>query len=140
MKYLKLYENHNNDKFSREIDINNLYSELLLKHKQLGVKLSDIPKTLRQLINDIFVGKYVEIQKTTNPIDGEVSYNEKGTLEWIKALNSDEYIVKLQHDENKYWLSNKSHGFYPIIKVYNSEEIDLEYELNLLIATNKYNL
>jgi len=124
----------------RELDLNDLGSNILLNRKQLNINFVLFYDLYSKLLNQILKGKLVEFQRVKNPIDGEISYNEKGILEWIKPTPDDEYLLKIKDDPNQYWLSNKSSGFYPMVKVYNSPKIDIEEQIDMIIQTNKYNI
>lgn len=144
---IKTFEAYNN---YREIDIYELHKNVEQFHTELGINYNEIYGKTKKLFDEIFTGKSIEFQRCENPIDGDVTYNEKGILEFIRPrsviMGPGSYILKLENFDILYKLSIGA-AFYPIIKVYDSKETKMELEIKRIKAdielrssVDKYNL
>ena len=154
MRYLKNFENDSYKKPFRKVDLQQLWDDFTT----LQTKLVDKPILTdayfeRKILKDILQDKEIEFQRVRNPIDGEVTYNEGGRVKSIKLDSKD--ILRLKvicelYDHKEQWvlatIDNvsgfaRNHKVYPqIVKIYNSEPIEIEEKIELLKATEKFGI
>ena len=168
MIHVKTYEGFDLKKPYREVDLQMLWDDHKFWHeiKDSGLFTPDphsqtplAPKVYFQdIIEPLLLNKEIEFGRAEHPYDEEiVNYGFYGRVKELSynihySGGKMKIIVNL-YDDNKvdlcaYTLTNidlhknfsSSSGKPKIIKIYNSEELEIEKELNLLRNANKYNL
>ena len=165
MKYLKYYEYTIEDEPQnfREVDLQLLWDDL----NYYQFKLFDKPKHidnfyLHQILIPLLLNKNVEFLRSIHHYDKEISYGMNGKIENINISDGLEQFDKfksilanLENDPNT-WILAKIDGsgikFDPskniirkdkkpaIIKIYNSEPLEIEDKILSLKSSEKYNL
>lgn len=148
MKILKFFESV---KQYREVDLQLLWDDITRNYYS---KLFDRPVHLDMYFNSfltkLLLNKDIELSRVTNKyFDTEPFYNFKGKVEDIEFKDdSHNYLIKhiiiSLDDGNKYNLdisNNYNFSRKPVIvKIYDSQELEVEEKINLLKNTGKYNL
>lgn len=148
MKILKFFESV---KQYREVDLQLLWDDITRNYYS---KLFDKPVHLDMYFNSfltkLLLNKDIELSRVTNKyFDTESFYNFKGKVEDIEFKDdSHNYLIKhiiiSLDDGNKYNLdisNNYNFSRKPVIvKIYDSQELEVEEKINLLKNTGKYNL
>jgi len=148
MKILKFFESV---KQYREVDLQLLWDDITRNYYS---KLFDKPVHLDMYFNNflrkLLLNKDIELGRVTNKyFDTESFYNFKGKVEDIEFKDdSHNYLIKhiiiSLNDGNKYNLdisNNYNFSRKPVIvKIYDSQELEVEEKINLLKNTGKYNL
>ena len=148
MKILKFFESV---KQYREVDLQLLWDDITRNYYS---KLFDKPVHLDMYFNSfltkLLLNKDIELSRVTNKyFDTEPFYNFKGKVEDIEFKDdSHNYLIKhiiiSLDDGNKYNLdisNNYNFSRKPVIvKIYDSQELEVEEKINLLKNTGKYNL
>jgi hypothetical protein len=142
----KLFES---ERQFREVDLQQLWDDLTHNYYS---KLFDKPMHtdmfFHSLLKRMLIGKDIEFNRVENRFDGEVLYNFSGKIEDVEFV--DETLIKgfilvLNEGETKYLLTiNNKYSFERtrpvIVKIYDSEESEIEKKLNFLKTMNKYNI
>lgn len=147
----KIFES---EKQFREIDLQLLWDDITRNYYS---KLFDKPVHLDMYFNSVLkkllLNKEIEFKRAVHPYDGAIIYGLSGMVEYVELKNdSHNYLIRpiiilLDNGKNKdkYEIGNISCNYNfdrkpLIVKIYDSEELPIEKEINLLKDTNKYNL
>lgn len=140
MKYLKYFES---EKQFRVVDLQQLWYDLQQLWNDDYFKLFSINSNIAfySTLNELLLNKFVEFQNNR-------VYAKKGYVKEVKSLDYTltkeiyvrlneqvefEWLATLQNDRNK---KNKTQ----IVKIYDSEPLEIEDKINKLKAFYKYNL
>jgi len=146
MKYIKTYEDINTQ--FREVDLQLLCDDILKYRKTLSTLEQTELYFYNNVLKPLLLNKNIEFRRAVSPIDGEAIYGFGGKVKEIirdnSLTNMDRFIISLYNKEYKYILgdilyyndTNKK----LIVKIYDSEELEIEKEIDLIKSTNKYNL
>ena len=163
---IKSYDNYINDKnfkiFEseeqyREVDLQQLWNDMFTNYYS---KLFDKPvfndAYFHSFLRKLLLEKDVEIQRGISRIDGEVHYGNSGKVEEVnfydytlqkvitvkfykkqdlplKRARTEHIIARIDNEINK----NKTSQ---IVKIYNSEPLEIEKKIQELKTIDKYNL
>ena len=152
MKYIKKFES---EKQFREIDLQQLWDDINTYH----MKLFDTPMHTdmyfyNRVLKPLLIGKEIEFHRVVNRFDDEVSYGLNGKVKEIEIKDSKNNISKeiighcysKKNDTIGYVLArintnmfDKSIKKSQIIKIYNSEELEIENKIHNIKKAEKYN-
>ena len=156
MKFLKYFES---EKQFREVDLTELFNgyikykytqnlpyswnsdEYFWRHDYK--KMSD--DFNKNVLSPLLVDKEIEFPKVIHPYDGESTYSFSGRVKDIRVDKKEDisFIVYLYDEKNALYLfkiPRYSKLETNIVKIYNSEPIDIEDEINMFLNVTKYNL
>jgi hypothetical protein len=139
----KLFES---DRQFREVDLQLLWNDLTKKYySKLFDKPIHIDIFFHSLLKKMLIGKDIEFNRVKNRFDDEILYNFSGKIENIQYV--DENLVKgfiliLNDGDTEYLLTiNNNSSEKPVmVKIYDSEELEIEKKVNFLKDMNKYNI
>lgn len=164
MKYLKYFESEHQ---FREVDLQLLWDDLNYYQFELFDKPKHTDYFFyNQILKPLLLDKEIEFLRAVHPYDKEVTYGDSGKVKEIKVIDTHKFgnlkkiIVNLYPKKEKYprvrardtasWIIAEidSTVYFPkkkikkpiIIKIYNSELLEIENKLELLKNKNKYNL
>jgi len=136
----KIFENNKN---YIEIDLKELYKNMFTYRKELGFQFNMIQDEFRKTIKKLLTNKHVEFQKVKNRIDGDITYNEEGVVQWVNEVEGN-IILKLKNIEETFQLAERVSQ---VIKIYDSEPLSImilidkyEEERRFKNEVDKYNL
>lgn len=136
----------------REVDMQQLWDDITNKYYS---KLFDKPIHTQmffhnKVLNPLLLNKTVEFKRAEHPYDGDVIYGLSGEVKNISFEdNSSNYLIRpiivVLEDNKKYILGNINNNRFQkaeplLVKIYDSEELEIEKKINLLKDTDKYNL
>jgi hypothetical protein len=144
----KIFESENQ---FREVDLQLLWDDIT---RNYYTKIFDKPMHLDyyfySTLKKMLLGKNIEFNRVTNKwFDTEPFYNFNGKVEDVEFKDDSynyliKYIIILLDDGKKYNLkisNNYNFERKPVfVKIYDSEELEIEEKINLLKNTDKYNL
>ena len=159
MKFLKYFES---EKQSREVNLTELFNTYI-KFKYMSKSntlhltdpdvyfwnsdYSNISEDFnKNVLLPLLLDKEIEFPKVVHPYDDEVIYSFSGRVKDVRLDITNRYIyfiVYLYDEKNAYHLLTIPWNHKPdscIVKIYNSEPIDIEDELNMFLNVTKYNL
>jgi hypothetical protein len=155
MKYIKTYENSLQ---YREVDLQQIWDDINKYHSRLFDKPMHTDMYFHnQVLKPLLLDKEVEFNRFSD-FGGEPYYDRKGKVEKIDFNDytmTKEIAVKL-HSKNKFPtkrkraeitlariinnMFSKKEKEPQMVKIYNSEPLEIENKIQLLKDTDKYNL
>lgn len=151
MKYLKYFES---SRQFREVDLQGIwdniqkfYNDIIGNDRPVLIDSWYYNKILIPLLQD----KEIEFKRAIHPADKEVIYGHFGRVNTIKMKDDNKFKdihVTLYSDKNLYvlgtidilqWMTNIGKKQL-IVKIYDSEPLEIENKLELLKNKEKYNL
>jgi len=159
MKHLKYFESKRQ---FREVDLQEIWDSVQINHSVLF----DNPVITEawfynRILNPLLLDKYIEFRKVIHPYDKEVSYAFSGKVKGIRLMDTNRFkniVVSLYPDSNRFLdrpkdlnyiigtiddsvLYNKKYVKSPlIVKIYDSEPLEIESKLDILNIKSKYNI
>ena len=147
----------------REVDLQLLYEDYMKYRNKLGTtplygpidmtKVIMIYEFKPKILEPLLIGKKIEFHRSQSPIDDEIRYGHWGIVEKIEEIILEQYnkkfkiIISLKNEKELFiltrihaYIDKNSNNCNKIIKIYNSEELEIEKDINILKDTMKYNL
>ncbi len=151
MKYLKYFES---ERQFREVDLQGIwdgvqkyYNDIIGAGKLVLMDAWYYNKILIPLLQD----KEIEFKRAVHPADKEVIYGHSGRVQTVKLQDTNRFknvTASLYSDKNTYiigtidatqWMENIKNKTL-IIKIYDSEPLEIEERLKYLSMESKYNI
>ena len=151
MKYLKYFES---ERQFREVDLQGIwdgtqkyYNDIIGSGKLVLMDAWYYNRILRPLLED----KEIEFKRAVHPYDKEVIYGFSGRVQTVKLHDTSRFkniTVNLYSDKETYimgtidtaqWMGNMEKKSL-IIKIYDSEPLEIEEKLKYLSTESKYNI
>ena len=162
MKYIKYFESENQ---FREIDLQLLWDDINKYHTKLFDRPVHTHMYFYSRLKQLLLDKEIEFNRVVNRFDNEVLYNFNGKVKEVKYDTKDDIyktiVVELYKDKGKYpQYRNRDNDAYVlgtidnhmfnkkdqqnkkplIVKIYNSDKIEIEEKIDLLKIEDSYNL
>ena len=152
MKYIKYFES---ERQFREVDLQGIwdgvqkyYNDIIGAGKLVLMDAWYYNKILIPLLQD----KEIEFKRAVHPADKEVIYGHSGRVQTVKLQDTNRFknvTASLYSHKDTYiigtidtaqWMTANEKKKELIIKIYDSEPLEIENKLDLLKNTDKYNL
>lgn len=119
----------------REVDLKQLYKNIFIYRNELKFSFHTIQYVFQEILKKLLINKHIQFQRIKNKIDGEVTYNEEGVVQWIKIVE-DIIVLKLENNKTFFQLSNNNSQ---IVKIYESVPLDIEIDIHKYEEERKLN-
>jgi len=136
----KIFENNKN---YREVNLKQLYTNMFTYRKELGFQFNMIQNEFESILKKLLTYKHIEFQRVKNKIDGDITYNEEGIVQWTNVIDGN-IIIKIENIDTPFQLTEKVSQ---IVKIYDSEPFNIEIDIDkyneerkIKEETEKYNI
>ena len=152
MRYLKYFESQRQ---FREVDLQEIWDDVQKFYKDIiGVDRIVLMDSwyYNRILLPLLEDKEIEFKRAIHPYDKEVIYGLGGRVQTVKLHDTSRFkniTVNLYSDKETYiigtidtaqWMTANEKKKELIIKIYDSEPLEIETKLNLLKYKYKYNL
>lgn len=133
----------------REVDLQLLWNDLVKYQLYLFDSPTHIDAAFESIISKLIQDKEISFHRAKHPYDDEITYAYTGRVKNIRVDIKNRYqdkkiIITLYGSTEMYILTTIHLSFYheqnSIVKIYNSEELEIEKKIELVKSTTKYNL